>query len=248
MGGGLGHSSGGYRMKYDYSTNTLHASDGKPIKQFSCPLDKNWDYLSRTENDLVRYCGSCSKNVADITSFNESQMIAICQVNPEQCMYLDFGKAVGAIEQYGSRDFRSRACPSEDGDLPVVATARGVTAINDAVRAGYLVDIRETDVQGAIYWDNRWVRDENGTVRHADQYTELGDFHSVHPQGYLESPLSAYMVPPDLRPDTEVYLADVIEHVVGKSHHSQYRLGSGKGIWDGARITVHEPEIEYLIG
>lgn len=70
----------------------------------------------------------------------------------------------------------------------------------------------------------------------------------MHPQGFLGAPLSAYVIPVDLKPGTKVYVSDVIEHIVERAHHSEHRLGHGTGIWDGHAIVIDSPEIEYVIG
>ena len=55
-------------MIYEHSSQSLYTDERELIKQFSCPLDKLWSHLSLTDNDFLRFCGSCTKEVVDITS------------------------------------------------------------------------------------------------------------------------------------------------------------------------------------
>lgn len=220
------------------------------IKQFSCPLTKSWSHLSLTDNDFVRFCSSCTKEVLGITSLDEQQMIAVFEVFPEQCSYLNFDEAHAEMKIEGESHNETITCGTElNTDLPIIQTARGIKAINDAIHNGHFVDIRETNVTGATCWDERWVRGEDGLVRHANQYSsERAEFSTRHPQGYLKSPLSAYTIPADLAAGTAVYVTDIIEHVVETVHHSERRLSSGRGVWNGESLIIDMPEIQFLIG
>lgn len=235
-------------MIYEQNIQSLFTDDRQLIREFRCPLAKAWNHLSLTGNDYVRYCGSCSRDVLDVTTFEEKQMIALFEVDPEQCAYLDFDEALDVIKIEGEPQFYRAGCTELEYEKPVIQTARGVDAINGAIRNGHLVDIRKTDVDGAVVLTNHWVRGEDGLIRHADQYSEAGDYVTSHPQGYLSSPLSAYVIPRQLEPGTKVYLSDVIEHIVEKAHHSEYRLRSGAGIWDGESIMVDEPRVHDVVG
>lgn len=236
-------------MIYDQADQTLYTDARELIKEFDCPLAKAWDHLSLTGNDFVRYCGSCSKDVIDITSFDERQMKALFEVFPEQCAYLNFDNTQEVIKIEGGAHVRPPICVISPDGKSVIQTARGVDAINDAITNGYLVDIRESNVIGAICWNGRWGRGEDGLIRHADQYTgEPCEYCTRHPEGYLGSPLSAYIIPADLKAGTEVYVTDVIEHIVERVHHSEYRLRHGTGVWDGNVIVIDEPEVEFSIG
>ena len=102
--------------------------------------------------------------------------------------------------------------------------------------------------RGAIQRTQRWILDSNGSIRYANQYTESGDYLTEHPQGYIDSPLSAYIIPKDLEAGSKVYISDIIQHIVKSSHHTKHRLNTGSGVWDGKKIEVEKPIIEYLIG
>jgi hypothetical protein len=236
-------------LKYSPESQTLFSQDGKLIKSFSCPLNKKWQHLSLTDNDLVRFCGSCSKDVTDISSFNEQQIIAIFKVSPESCAYLNFDEATETIELEESMGLSGCNNDTSKSKLPVIQTIRGEDAINSAVRQGLKLDIRPTDVGGSIQLTVRWVIDDQGYVRPADQYrSEPGEFRTEHPQGYVGSALSAYVIPNELKPGSEVYIADVIQHVVESTHHSEYRLKTGTGLWNGKKVVVHKPKVRRMIG
>ncbi|MEH6592649.1 MAG: hypothetical protein V7746_20450 [Halioglobus sp.] len=236
-------------MIYDHTTQSLYTNHRELIRQFSCPLAKKWNHLSLTSNDYVRYCGSCSKDVLDITDFDERQMMALFEVHPGQCAHLNFDETEETIKIEGETYSNAPICVKAQCDKPVIQTARGIEAINEAIRDGHLVDIRETDVIGAICWNGRWGRGEDGLIRHADQYTgEPCEYSTRYPQGYLGSPLSAYIIPADLKAGTELYVTDVIEHIVERTHHSKYRLRDGTGVWNGESVIIDEPEVEHCIG
>jgi hypothetical protein len=72
-------------MIYSHTSKFLYTDTKQLIKQLNCSLAKSWNYLSLIDNDFVRYCGSCSKEVSDIPSLDERQMIAVVELFPEQC-------------------------------------------------------------------------------------------------------------------------------------------------------------------
>ena len=135
-------------MKYNSQNKSLYSKNGRLIKNFDCPLNKELGHLSFTNNDLIRYCGSCSKNVIDITSFNENQIIAIFKISPESCAYIDFKQALEVIEV--ESDIFPDRCDNNTSitNRTVIQTARGLDAINNAIREGFTLDIVATDVQG----------------------------------------------------------------------------------------------------
>jgi hypothetical protein len=235
-------------MRYDRTTQSLYSDSSELIRKFRCPLAKAWDHLSSTSNNYVRYCGSCSKNVMDITPFDERQMIALFKVHPEQCAHLNFEESEEKIVIEGEASASVPPCAKLNNDMPVIQTARGIDAINDAITSGYRVDIRETDVMNAICWNGRWGKRKDGLIEHSHGYTFEPSGYTSHPQGYLDSPLSAYIIPADLNGGTQVYVTDVIEHIVKSTHHSKSRLTSGTGIWDGKSLIVDKPEVQHMIG
>ena len=52
---------------------------------YKCP--KIWDYLTKTDNDDIRYCSACNENVYKVTS--EEEFLKISSV--KKCVYINAG-------------------------------------------------------------------------------------------------------------------------------------------------------------
>lgn len=257
-------------MIYNHKKRSLYSDDKRLIRKFDCPLKKQWDRLSSTGADHVRYCGSCEKKVLDISPFSEEQMIAVFKTTPNQCAYLNFEETTAHIAIEGKEDGTTK-CAMEI-NLPCIQTARGLTAINEAIRNGNRVDIRETDIEGAVTATNWCQSDKDGFISLSTMmpeleleippilsmrtsYREKTEYDRTptlprfvtHPQGYLESPLSAYIVPHDISPNTQVHISDVIEHVPIRNRHGFANQKTATARWDGNKIVLDTPKTKRVI-
>ena len=241
-------------MFIDQASNSLFNTKKELIKTFDCPLSKKWESMSRTESDVLRFCGACQKDVIDITGFDESQIIALFEVKPSACAHLNIRKAVCDIRLINAPSDENRCIKINADNLPIINTARDITAINKAVKAGFIVDIRPTHPDQAPESKVRISQDEQG-----DYQIEGYDFRSFFPDdaemvyqksGVNLSAFAAYMIPRDLVAGTRVFVPDIIEHVVESSWNQgdQYRLHASAALWDGEHIIIDEVVTSEICG
>ena len=239
-------------MKYVASKKTLYTLNDKPLKRLHCPLNKQWDKLSTTISERVRYCSSCEKNVTDITNLNEEQVTVIFEVNPDHCVYLDLRggqtevEAIGELEAIGDVRFDIKECIKKPSILPTINTARDLVAMNRAVKEGYHLIIRSTQLEKAP---------KSKVMIHTSDENELSisgyDFRSHMPSegntdhktyGINKSPFAAYLIPKDLEKGTKVFISDLIEHKIREEWNQgdKWRRNSGEAIWDGDNLNIIE--------
>lgn len=128
----------------------------------------------------------------------------------------------------------------------VITTARTYAAINAAAKRGLRPLLKAVEASEEI-WSRVMVFQDPDT----GEIEESGDFRhwpegkkqvlSVEYYPYsFPNPYAAYLVPPDLQPGEEVWLADLIEDRVG-SHWNQgptSRLVSCEAVWNGEDFEV----------
>ncbi|WP_192021461.1 hypothetical protein [Shewanella sp. WPAGA9] len=241
-------------MIIDRENNNLLDSNGQLVKKFDCPLNKQWSHLSTTVSEKVRFCGACQKDVINITSFNEQQIIALFKVNPKACAYVNFHDATCDFKFINARE-KPLTCSFENVErLPVINTARDIEAINRAVEEGFTIAIVPNELLDSPTTKKGLFVDEN-----LDLESRGFDYRfpekSLAPESYKVlgknlSPFAAYIIPRNFPANTRVYLTDVIEHIVGEycsSQNNETRVNSCYGFWDGEKITLDEHEaVEYL--
>ncbi|CAM4146217.1 hypothetical protein [Vibrio neonatus] len=240
------------------ASNTLLTTDGIKIKQFSCPLQKNWEQLSWTKSEFKRFCSSCDKHVIDLTTFTEEQIIAIFKIAPDACAYIDFHNSVSDIKFINTSkplEHESNICNETiRNDLLVINTARDIESINRAVKQGYKAIIKSTTYSECFGQRVHIKQDEN-----TGEYIIRGyDLRS--PEAYMlpwstlqanlnSSPFAAYLIPRDLPKNTKVFIPDLIEHTVAdKWQGNKYRKTSSEGIWDGEEIIIEKTMVYEILG
>ncbi|MDN3717774.1 hypothetical protein [Vibrio breoganii] len=243
-------------MKLDLSSNSLFTSDGKLIKQFSCPLRKQWGELSLTASVVTRFCSSCDKNVIDLTEFGEEQIIAIFKVNPEACAYIDFHRTeveFEFIDTEGKEGKDAQCLGRNHSNLVVIKTARDIASMNRAEKQGYKLLIKPTNSEKALA-SKVILRKDNGIYSYGGfDYRSLDYFDSVissEKANLNSSPFAAYLIPRNLPKSTRVFIPDVIEHIVESSWNQdvESRLESSEGLWDGEDIVLDPVEVIEMLG
>jgi hypothetical protein len=241
-------------MKYVTADKTLYNSDDRPLKTLHCPLNKQWDKLSTTSSQRVRYCSSCEKNVTDITNLNEEQVAILFEVNPEHCVHLDLRGGQTEVETIGDEKFDIKECIRKGSGLPIVNTARDLVAMNRAIKEGYHLIIRSTQPENAP---------KSKVMIHTSDENELSisgyDFRSHMPSegntghrsyGINKSPFAAYLIPKDLKKGARVFISDLIEHKISQAWNQgdTWRKNSGEAIWDGENLKIIEEEPSRIVG
>lgn len=255
-------------MKYieDSEARKLFSNDGKLLKKLSCPLNKNWDELHSIEgievdslfrsltrsNELKRHCWSCNKNVVNISSFNDDQVIALLEVNPELCIYAS--KKSKHIEFTG--EDAAKICPPEEKyGMPVIQTARTISAINDGALNGFWPLIKPVIPSDEIYQKILVRQNDDGTIETSSDYrsgygglmTGLRYYYNPYTSPL---PFAAYLIPKDLPSGTKVFLPDLIEDIVGMEWNQgdKYRRNSGYAVWDGKDLILDHEDVGGIMG
>lgn len=132
--------------------------------------------------------------------------------------------------------------------LRTIRTARTETAINEAVRTGFrplVKPVVPSKEIRAVYWV--WQNTTTGEVK------TIGDLRRgppppgwkrvIEPTSYypyaFPAPFAAYLLPPDLQHGERVWLADVIEDLVGTTWNGNAsRLPSCEAVWDGTDFQL----------
>ena len=153
--------------------------------------------------------------------------------------------------------------------LRVIKTARDIDAINEAVESGYqplmkkVEPSKEIRSKYAIFKNKKTgeiilLGDLRDDFRRVDfpykrayemegisltDFKVLIDWTYYYPYSF-KSPFAAYLVPNDIKVGEEVYLEDLIEDHIGKSHSqgNNYRLESCVAIWNGKDFDI---QIKY---
>ena len=144
--------------------------------------------------------------------------------------------------------------PQNTKNLPVIKTARTVHDINRAAKEGFrplVKPVRPSESihnMLAVFQNNRTGEiSVSGDCRYQpnpSEYTQVIDYTYYYPY-HFPNPFAAYLIPKDLKPDTRVWIDDVIEDIVSVFGNQGYhpRLTSGEAIWDGEDIDmVFNPE------
>lgn len=141
-------------MRFIVSTRRLESDDGKLIKTFDCPMQKQWNDLmpwtnhwqDRKTSEHKRLCGACGKCVVNFEHFRENQIVALVQASPETCAYLpathpDLTEIVGDPAQdnrvQGYKDASCIRTQSTISGERIIKTARSLIALRQAVDQGF---------------------------------------------------------------------------------------------------------------
>lgn len=141
-------------------------------------------------------------------------------------------------------------------NLPVIRTARDIDSINQAVKAGYLIDLKPANTNATFKTEVHLLHNPatntycwgvpdirytgipyemvGDTCQKLD--TVLGPFDAFLPR--CQNPFAAYLIPAHLTPGSPVWLEDLIEDLPEFWHYGYERLNSAPGIWTGKTIQV----------
>ncbi|MGF1692377.1 hypothetical protein [Photobacterium kagoshimensis] len=261
-------------MRLDLDTSELHSSNGELLAEFDGYVHNNWDALSWTKSEFVRFCGVCQKEVLNITSFSEPQIKALLQLKPDVCIYFDENKLCESIEVVGDFEENVEKCHSCNNDnAPVIVAARDLEAMTRAEQMGYKLAIVAVDILTA---PSRTVRlsknmcggyevssvfEENSSevdtiTPHIDSVAEcmlvklagssLSEVNkTTNSQLLINSyhPFLAYIIPPEIKDGTRVYLTDIIDNIADERWPENYqpRLNSGYAMYVGNTLLLENP-------
>lgn len=138
----------------------------------------------------------------------------------------------------------------------MIKTARSLEAMDDAQMRGYTLLFRNTGVEnvfgttkailyqndatGKLWWsgDYRCARPDSN--KEGDGWTLVKDFFFIRPDRPL--PIAAYLIPPNVKEGTKIYIEDVIEDrtvVLWNQGNAQRRVHE-TAIWDGTDFVFTE--------
>lgn len=271
-------------MKYLCETGTLHADDGRFLKQLACPLHKAWNELQILEIqdpithepiELKRHCASCKKDVINITGFDDAQVDALLKVDPNTCVYASANSQY--IEFIGSNNRRCHAPSPHDPSALIIRTARTVAGINSAASEGLWPLIKRTEQSKDIKQKIIVSQKDDGSIETSNDYRSglvgsfvipmegnsdietvsenrsklvAGSFIFSHNSYTSPLPFAAYLIPKDLEPGSQVFVADVIEDVVNIrwNQGDSYRKRWGDAVWDGNDLILEQTEVGEICG
>jgi len=239
-------------MKFNIEKSILTTDTGELIKHLSCPINKRWENLvPLAETYLKRRCNECHKNVIDISAFNDEQVTAIVEIDPDACLYVR--SDAPNIEFVGENSSEHhKLCMLQDGMYEycrIIRTARSLDEINSNYKEpNYRLVVEIVKENPEIHEKFEIEQDpETGEVILNGDYRGMNNPGGVfwyHPRRY-PSPIAAYLVPDDIKEGERVYIPDLIEEHVGDSWNQgdTYKLKSAFAVWNGEAfdIEVHEP-------
>jgi len=224
-----------------------------------------------------RYCGSCSSYVYSLDGLSEEQIEGACLTNPDICVHASFPHdAIKFVEEQSDnvtkcptfrRDYEAQNIDIPEG-TPVIKTLRTLAAINDAIDDGSKVLIKPVidnpEVRQYVrLWEEsghleKWV-DLRSMYRRGDEEPKTGQVLPVDRDVFEEfnlnpytspEPFAAYVIPDDLHIGQKVFIADLIESVVGTylNHGGVTRQQFLFATWNGKDFDLPDFEPVELIG
>lgn len=245
-------------MIYVANDKALYTDKGEFIKHIDCPLaSKLAQAVSAAHAQREFHCPDCKNRVKNLRYLSDAEALSMASKDPNVCFF--------ATEQANNVVHLNSTLPlggfkySNFQKLPVVRTARGLAEINFAVANGYKVALRKTSPTGGPRYDVALIYEERSN-RYACRYdhrtfTEPDDEFNAelmpkwetvidffsHPVPGAPEPVAAYVIEPDLPPDTDVYLEDLIEDLLDELNQGAVeRLQGWYGHWDGREIKIYE--------
>lgn len=253
-------------MRYLVDARVLMGEKHDPLKHLDCPLLKRWDELQIIDigkqsapdpHPLKRHCSSCDKDVIDITHFDESQVRALLQLDPDACIHADSSSEHIEFIDYGNEkdDHRSSSfeygCQGSRLDVPIVRTARSISGINHAAAEGFWPLIKPATPSPEIRNKLLVFQCSDGSVLmggdfRSSVYNEVYWYNPYQPQ----IPFAAYLIPTGLAAGTRVFLPDLIEDIIGSSSNQgdNYRRRSGYATWNGEDLEIEERGVLSFVG
>ena len=258
-------------VRYVERTRELLGRNGELLKKLSCPLRKQWNELQVVEvvdeglpkvHQLMRFCVACERNVIDISGFDEDQVKAILAVQPDACLHvssenrnISFESArpspipTGLPPEFRP-SFGDFSCTTEGMGVPIIKTARTISAINHWISMGLKALIKPVEPSPEIREKYIPVVGRNGTV---EVVTDLRDgFRRSYWFNPYRSPLpfAAYMIPPDLKEGERVFIPDLIEDIpaVSWNQGDSYRRTCGYAVWRESDLEIEPEPIMTFVG
>jgi len=258
-------------MKYLASEGKLLTDDGRMIKELDCPLNKEWDNLTKlNERDSLRRCGACSRNVLDISSLCEEQVVAIVGYDPQVCVhvrsdseYIEWIDGVPYSEEdkpITVRSYETAPCDVRYkyfNKCRVIKTARSIDEINLAKDEGLNFVMKKVQGDPKFHSKMAILQDPEtkslyGITDYREEYNSedvVLDFFSYRTDSQ-ESPFAAYLVPKDIVQGERVYILDLIENieVANWNQGDAYRQQRGYATWNGSGFDIEPVEVRRCVG
>jgi hypothetical protein len=73
-------------VKFNPITKRLYTDDNAPIKQLHCRYRMAWNALVPTDDESVRRCRTCDKEILDTAGVTDGALLAIVTRNPSACL------------------------------------------------------------------------------------------------------------------------------------------------------------------
>ncbi len=147
----------------------------------------------------------------------------------------------------------------------VIKTSRNVEEINKYIKDGYTTIFMKHERSKEFYKNISYYKNlATGQIEDSNHDPRTGFYlELIKPELYaplfktyeykyqFENEFGAYIIPKDVVIGETVWIEDLIEDIVGASHHSCYRLPYFSAIWDGAKLNIlfdTEKHFGYFIG
>lgn len=265
-------------MIYITEARQLYTDEGKFIKDVRCPLATGLARtVSAAEPERSFRCMHCKTEVKNLAYLSDEQALEAAQQNPEVCFFAtQAAKNVVHISKPKPfvilRDPELREKVKGPSPIPVVRTARTLEEMNFAAANGFRLLFRQSgsgkDLRSSmgVYRDREtgelqlcndyriaavinWSSSEDNPMRQENAREEFVlPMFSFCPQGPA-SPIAAYLLPPGLPDNTEVFVEDIIEDFVkAYPQGSRGRTGYWFATWTGEDLVFEPEEEEFMLG
>ena len=255
-------------MIFVTDTSSLYTDSGELIKLIKCPLATRLARaVSLAEPEREFNCMHCETKVRNLAYLSDEQALAAAKDDPDVCFFAT-RNAQNVVyitqplpmhsEVRAWMRFKARSEPVRK----VIRTARTVGEMNFAAANGFKLLFRRVDsgegvlLQLAVYQNSKTGQVVcTNDVRYPldSEYKGLNDYEVVfnyfkyHPPG-ANSPVAAYVIPPDLAVGSEVFVEDAIEDVICKMpQDTAERMSGWWAIWDGEDLKLQPPPPDDLL-
>lgn len=151
---------------------------------------------------------------------------------------------------------------ANEENLPVIKTARNLKAINQAVKEGFKILLKNAETSPRFpqtVWLYRHF--DTGLYKHgptpdprypdfSTEWEVVESFGAYKQQ--FKHPYAAYLIPPDLEAGTRVWVDDLIEDFLGMvTFECEYRLNSTTALWNGTDLEIeYDPKkcVAFVVG
>ncbi len=226
---------------YDEKTSSLYSPDGKLLKEIFCPKAVKWNQLIADDpSDRSRGCNLCSERIINLDVIDPIEAELMIEENNDICVYASKNSNnVIFLKDLNNPDNPQK--PRQDMfdtstyryDLPIIRTVRSLSDIKRAIQMGYWADIRiieykdrEIKQKFAVYQNSitgeiKIVGDYRSIISktselHEEIWQEVIPF-TYYYANYQEEPVAAYLIPKDLKDNSEVFVPDPIEDLIGST-------------------------------